>query len=122
MINYEFYFSTEGRISRRQYWLQYALPSFAISLMLQFIKFILVKNHLGLIASLIVLLWSILNAIVCVIVSTKRLHDTGRSGHMQWLYFIPIVGMWPAILITLVSGDISYNKYGEDPLMSRPRF
>ncbi len=55
----------------------------------------------------------------------RRLHDTGRSGHWLWLYFIciiPIVGaivllVFAVILIvwTTQDSDPQPNKYGPSP-------
>ncbi len=48
-------------------------------------------------------------------VGSRRLHDTGRSGWLQLLGFVPIVGL---ILIYwwAISGDPDTNEYGPKPL------
>jgi len=70
--------------------------------------------------ALIILIISILNGIillypVLILVlllnfsqSTKRCHDLGKSG---WLQFIPFF----VFFLSLTDGDIGKNKYGNDP-------
>ena len=48
-------------------------------------------------------------------VAVRRLHDTGKSGWIYLVAFIPIAG-WIWLLILLIKeGDQGNNAYGEDP-------
>lgn len=44
----------------------------------------------------------------------RRFHDTGKSGWMVVLLYIPIVNIWPLVLL-LTKGDLGHNKYGSNP-------
>ena len=48
-------------------------------------------------------------------VTARRLHDTGRSGWWQLLWFVIIIG-WIILIIWLVSDSKQgENKYGKNP-------
>ena len=74
------YFCFEGTAGRKEFW-QYALIVFIIS----------VIPVIGWIASL-----ALLPATIGV--TTRRLHDIGKSGWLQLLYIIPIIGLIVPIL------------------------
>ena len=48
-------------------------------------------------------------------VTTRRLHDVGRSGWWQLLY-ITIVGIIPLLYWWIKKGDDGDNKHGSNPL------
>ncbi|WP_312524789.1 DUF805 domain-containing protein [Paracoccus sp. (in: a-proteobacteria)] len=51
-----------------------------------------------------------------VAVTSRRLHDVGRSGWWQLLIFVPLIGAI-VLLVWLVSkGEYGTNSWGEDPL------
>ncbi len=47
-----------------------------------------------------------------IAVSARRLHDTGRSGWWQLLFFIPVIGWIVLIIMWAQKGDPDENKYG----------
>ncbi len=50
-----------------------------------------------------------------IAVTARRLHDTGRSGWLQLLMFIPIVGYVLIIIWTVQDSDPGTNEYGPNP-------
>ena len=48
-------------------------------------------------------------------VSVRRLHDSGKSGWMILLSFIPFVGGLIVIVLMLIDGTPGPNQYGPDP-------
>ena len=50
-----------------------------------------------------------------VTVSTKRLHDTGKSGWLLLLYFVPYVNLYLLYVVLLKKTEESPNKYGKPP-------
>ncbi|GGL05309.1 DUF805 domain-containing protein [Deinococcus radiotolerans] len=53
--------------------------------------------------------------IPAVAVTSRRLHDTGRSGWTQLLILIPVIG-WFTLLVWLAEDSArAGNKWGEDP-------
>lgn len=91
-----------GRARRKEFWLFY-LATIIMGFAVGFIE--------GFFAGLMGIEWSdnisllsILLSLILIIptfaVATRRLHDTGRSGWWQLLWFIPIIG-WIALIIFL---------------------
>ena len=55
-------------------------------------------------------------AIPFITVTTRRLHDSNKSGWVQLLYLIPVLGWLLMILFLVTEGNDGRNQYGEDPL------
>ena len=91
----------EGRARRSEFWYFY-LATFAANALLGWIPV------LGWIISIGLM-------IPYIAVGARRLHDTGRSGWLQLLMLIPLVGA--IILIVFWAGDSKpgANKWGENP-------
>lgn len=51
-----------------------------------------------------------------VAVGTRRLHDTGKTGWLQLLAIIPLVGIIILIVLFAKEGDAADNAYGSNPL------
>ena len=45
-------------------------------------------------------------------VSSRRLHDVGKSGWWQLLYFVLIIGWIPLIIFLCQDSDIGDNEFG----------
>src|SRR5262245_408593 len=45
-------------------------------------------------------------------VGARRLHDTGRSGHLMWCAFIPFVGIVMLVVWWAMPGVAGPNAYG----------
>ena len=63
----------------------------------------------------IVLLVMCLNGIVGISLSVRRLHDSGKSGWLFLIVFIPILGLITNVILMCLRGDKGPNKYGPDP-------
>ena len=50
-----------------------------------------------------------------IAVTVRRLHDTGKSGWMYLVAFIPIAGWIWLLILFITEGDQGNNAYGEDP-------
>ena len=117
-----------GRIGRRTYWLQYALPLTAVSILATVLDISLglawysssyaydgysyaydvsyMGGPISLLASLALLAPSV-SAVV------TRLHDRNHSAHWLWFFLVPIAG--PIALLVVVGflpGDAGPNDYG----------
>lgn len=45
-----------------------------------------------------------------------RLHDTGRSGKLQFLYLIPIVGVLTVLVLCALPSDLGDNRWDTKPV------
>lgn len=87
-----------GRASRSEYWwwtLFIVLASIAT----------------GLISDMVSALFSLATILPGLAVGARRLHDTDRSGWLQLLWFIPIIG-WIILIIWLVQEGKEPNRFG----------
>ena len=96
------YADFNGRAARPEFW-WFVLAQIVVSLILNTIL-----PLLGGLFSLAVLVPSIA-------VGSRRLHDIGKSGWLQLLGLIPIVGWIILIYWAAQPGDASANQYGSPP-------
>lgn len=108
----------KGRARRAEYW-YFVLFNFIASIILSIIDgFIMtsVEGGIGFLAAI----YGLAVIIPSIAVAVRRLHDTGRSGWMLLLSFIPFIGIiWVIVLFILPSGPGS-NKYGPNPIGAAP--
>jgi uncharacterized membrane protein YhaH (DUF805 family) len=107
-----------GRARRKEYW-YFILISLLIYSLLAIIENIYISATMDLIPNLplgiISNVFALLILCPTLAVTTRRLHDTNRSGWWQLVYLIPIVGI--VIMLILTSEDsVPYeNQYGRNP-------
>ena len=102
MIVTQKYFCFEGRAGRKEFWM-WVLAAFIVSFVLGVIP--KVGNILSGLFSLAILLPSLG-------VTARRLHDLGKSGWMQLLGLIPVVGGLIVLILCIPEGDKESNAYG----------
>ena len=93
-----------GRAGRPEYW-WFILAVFVLQLVVSFV--------LGDIVALLVNLGLLLPQLAA---GTRRLHDMGKSGWFQLLWFIPVLG-WAVMIYFLVQPSAGPNEYGEGPAL-----
>ena len=96
------YADFNGRASRSEFW-WFALFNFLVSLVLGFIFPLLSSVY-----SLAVLLPSLA-------VGARRLHDINKTGWLQLIWLIPVLG-WILLIYWAVQPSGEPNQYGEPPL------
>jgi len=98
------YAEFNGRAGRPEFW-WFALFSLVASLLAEFI--------FGWMLSSLVNLALLLPSLA---VGARRLHDIGKSGWFQLLWFIPILG-WAVMIYFLVQPSVGPNQYGDAPAL-----
>ena len=96
------YFCFEGRASRAEFWqwfLAVVIVNFVLSIIPGAGKFL---SPLFFLAILLPFLG----------VTARRLHDRGKSGWLQLIALIPIVGFIIVLIMCIPEGDAGENKYG----------
>ena len=99
------YFCFEGRTGRKTFW-QYILVCFLVSIILNLIP------GVGKILSAI---WFL--ALLCpsLGITARRLHDLGKSGWLQLLALIPVIGGLIVLILCIPEGTGEDNPYGPPP-------
>lgn len=62
-------------------------------------------------------IWLLASFVPSLSLGARRLHDTGRSGWMQMLVLIPILGGLYLLYLFSIKGDAGDNHFGPDPLV-----
>jgi uncharacterized membrane protein YhaH (DUF805 family) len=105
------FFSFEGRISRKSYWLYCALPTIIVSFYVEFAHiYFSLPEKLFLI---LIFLWPNLA------IHVKRWHDQDKSGWWHLICFVPYIGFLVAIIMCgFVKGSQGRNRFGDSPLQN----
>ena len=96
------YADFSGRAKMPEFW-WFALFCFVGGIVLEF-----AHSYISLAFSLATLLPS-------AAVGARRLHDTNKSGWMQLIWLIPILGWIYMIYLLVQDGDVADNQYGAVP-------
>ncbi len=99
------YVEFNGRAGRPGFW-WVALFTLVVSLLVSWI----LGDIVGMLVNLALLLPSLA-------VGARRLHDIGKSGWFQLLWFIPLLG-WAVMIYFLVQPTTGPNQYGEGPAVA----
>jgi len=100
-----FLFSFEGRISRRTYWVYFALPLLVIFLVVAVAVPPLYFNS-AFVAMFLLAIWPALA------VGAKRCHDRDRSGWYQLVALIPVIGPFVLLIeLGILQGTASQNRF-----------
>ena len=109
----KFYFSPEGRVNRKQWWLWLVLPFTVISILLGFVDMATgnynPESGIGLFSGI----FALLSLIPAIIVHIKRFHDRDKSGWCVLIVLIPIIGaIWLLIELGFLKGTLGPNRFG----------
>ena len=110
------FFSLDGRLSRRQFWLYGVLALLGAALLGQVLLGIarVPPKTADLVVNLL-LLWP------AIAVSVKRWHDRDKSGWWVLLNLLPVIGwLWALIDNGFLAGTDGPNRFGASPLPTRP--
>jgi uncharacterized membrane protein YhaH (DUF805 family) len=109
-----FLLSPSGRISRSQYWLNWALPIFVIGIALALLVFATIDDPT--VAATIIPIFDLIILWPGIAILIKRSHDRDRSGWFILLFLVPLLNLWPLIELLFLRGTIGSNRFGPDPV------
>ena len=98
----------DGRAKRSEYWL-FMLTHVIISIILGLIPLVLGWFVVVEVVYFLALLVPVLA------VGARRLHDSGKSGWLQLILLIPLIG-WIIVIILMALPSDDENKYGPRPI------
>jgi len=105
---YKNYANVQGRDTRQQYWMFYLFYIIA-SIILSILDGIIGTD--GFLAGV----FALASLVPSIAISTRRLHDIGKSGWWQLLILIPLIGAIVLIVFFVQQGMIGDNQFGNDP-------
>jgi uncharacterized membrane protein YhaH (DUF805 family) len=112
----EKYANFTGRASRSEFW-WFVLALFIVEVVLLVLAAVFGKLA-GILALLFVTVYYLV-ALGCLVplwaVGARRLHDTGKSGWLQLLQIIPLIGIIILIVFWVLPTTPGSNAYGEPP-------
>ena len=108
------YATFSGRASRSEFWFFYLFLVIA-SFVAASIDALVLNNQ----NSYLTLILFLATLIPLIAITTRRLHDTDRSGWWQLLSFIPLVGAIILIIWLCTASTPRSNRFGSNPLSGR---
>lgn len=100
------YFCFEGRADRKEFWMW-------------FLALVIVNAILSIVSMAIPSVGRILSAIFCLATllptlgaGARRLHDQGKTGWLQLIGLIPVVGGIIVLILMIPEGSKEANAYG----------
>lgn len=103
------YAEFSGRASRKEFWV-FVLICMIINAILGVMGIIF--GALGM--EILAIIVGLALIVPSISVGTRRLHDTGRTGWWQLIYFVPIIG-FIIMIVFLVQDSHDENDYGVNP-------
>jgi uncharacterized membrane protein YhaH (DUF805 family) len=105
-----------GRARRKEYWF-FVLFNTLISIGFIVVELLagLAIKEMGLGVGLLCSLYFLAIIVPSFAVTTRRLHDTGRSGWWQLLPLLPLIGAIILIVFLATDSTAGANKYGPNP-------
>lgn len=103
------YANFEGRIGRGAFW-RFVAINVVVTILLS-----ILAQSVGVVFWLLYVIWGLGLIIPSIAAGVRRLHDTGKSGWLILIGFIPIIGFIVLIVFYAAEGDPQPNDYGPVP-------
>lgn len=107
-----------GRARRKEYWMyQLLVGLLMLGLLVVFggLAALTRSQTLGYLMIGVIAIIGLGLMIPTLAVTTRRLHDTGRSGWWQLISLVPYVGGFVVLVFCILEGNPGPNQYGPDP-------
>ena len=103
------YATFDGRASRREFWL-WLLIHFVIYLILAALSWTVTEFF-----TIVGYLYGLATIIPHLAVGARRLHDHNKSGWLQLVSLIPLIGLVIILILMALPSDEGENKHGPKP-------
>lgn len=71
--------------------------------------------NINLVLMIIMGIWALATLLPTLAAMARRLHDTGKSGHLLWLFLLCGIGGLIPLIMCIGEGTPGPNQYGESP-------
>ena len=99
----------EGRASRREFWL-WLLIHFVITLAIAALSWTVADFF-----SVAAFVYGLATIVPHLAVGARRLHDHNKSGWLQLIVLVPLIGWIIVLILMVLPGDDGENKHGPKP-------
>ena len=99
----------DGRASRREYWL-WVLFHLVISFVI-----LLLSSAVAEFFAVVLVLYGLATIVPHLAVGARRLHDHNKSGWLQLITLVPLIGGIIVLILMVLPGDPGENKHGPRP-------
>jgi uncharacterized membrane protein YhaH (DUF805 family) len=82
-----------------------------------FLAQVLLSIVAGMVSDIVSMLVGLALIVPALAVGTRRLHDIGKSGWLQLVWLVPLIG-WIFMIYWLVQPSGPANEYGEGPVVA----
>ena len=106
---YSRYVDFQSRTSRPGFWwvFLYQLVVYVIIAALS-----AVSAGLG---AVLITLWGLAHIVPSIAITVRRLHDSGKTGWLALIWFVPFVGWLIVLVMMVLPGDDGTNNWGDKP-------
>ena len=101
----------DGRASRREYWL-WVLIHLIVLLVLVFVA---LSRSVADLFIVVVYLYGLATIVPNLAVGARRLHDHNKSGWLQLIWLVPLIGGIIVLILMVLPGTDGVNKHGPKP-------
>lgn len=108
------YAEFSGRARRKEYWM-FTLFHIIFAFVAIGLDVLIGIGTGGMGIGVITIIYFLALIIPSLALVVRRLHDTGKSGWMYFVSFIPFIGGLWLLILMLIEGDMGDNEYGPDP-------
>ena len=99
----------DGRASRREFWL-WILIQTIVSIAIAVLSFTVAESFTA-----IAILYGLATIVPHLAVSARRLHDHNKSGWLQLISLVPLIGGIIVLILMVLPGNDGENKHGPKP-------
>ena len=95
----------DGRADQKEFW-YFVLVNVVVGIILSILDVVIP------LPDILLPIWNLALLVPSLAVTARRLHDTGKSGWLQLLCLIPVIGWIIVLVLCIPAGDAAENQYG----------
>lgn len=99
----------DGRASRREYWL-WILVNLVIAIAIE-VLYLAVADFFAIVG----VIYGLATIVPHLAVGARRLHDHNKSGWLQLINLVPLIGWIIVLILMVLPGNEGENKHGPQP-------
>ncbi|QDU71398.1 DUF805 domain-containing protein [Mucisphaera calidilacus] len=103
-----------GRARRKEYW-TFVLCNTLLAFVLAFIDGLMGTYNAEIGIGVLGSIFALAVLIPSFAVGVRRLHDSGKSGFLMLIVFVPVIGAIALLILMVLDSEPGENKHGPNP-------